>query len=93
MSENTAYKNQVPVPRQYSFVKFDYDNLPKVYHSGYPFSKKHRYIFLGEIPNMRDHCIVMDDQGKVYTGYHIENFVELTDENEHEYSPVGYLPK
>ncbi len=78
------------IPRQYSFVKFDFTELPKEYHSGYPFSPKHRYIFLGEIPNMQGHCIVMDDAGKMYTGYHIENFVELTDEELDDFPPVGY---
>ncbi|RKZ78055.1 MAG: hypothetical protein DRQ35_06580 [Gammaproteobacteria bacterium] len=80
-------------PRQYSFIKFDYTDLPKEYHGGYPFSKKHRYIYMGEIPNMGGHCIVMDDDGKMYVGYHTDNFVELTDDEMDEFWPVGYNPK
>ncbi|MCD0460144.1 hypothetical protein [Roseiconus lacunae] len=39
------------------------------------------YIFFGEIPNMRGHCVVADHQtGQLYSGYHTENFVELTED-------------
>lgn len=67
-------------PRQYSYVKFNFDDLPKEYHAGYPFFKQVRYIFLGSIPNSPGHCIVMDDDGKHYVGYHTEHFVEISDE-------------
>ena len=67
------------MPRQYSLVKFDYSQLPKEYHNGaYPFAKDRRYVFLGEIPNFGGHCIVSDGNGKMYTGFHLENFIELT---------------
>lgn len=92
MSENTPYNKGLPDPRQYSLVKFDATGLPIQYQMGYPFSLKHRYIFLGEIPNMRGHCIVMDDKGKNYIGYHTENFIELTDDELDEFPPVGYNP-
>jgi len=80
-------------PRQYALVKFDFSSLPKEYHRGYPFSANHRYIYVGEIPNMEGHCIVMDEKGKIYTGYHTENFVELTEDemDNDEYMPVGFL--
>lgn len=67
-------------PRQYSYVKFVYEDLPEEYHAGYPFFKNVRYIYLGEIPNMPGHCIVMDDDGKHYVGFHTENFKEISDE-------------
>lgn len=67
-------------PRQYALVRFDYSTLPEEYHKGYPFDPKCRYIYLGEIPNMQGHCIVMDDNGKHYVGYHTSNFIELNDE-------------
>lgn len=67
-------------PRQYSYVKFDYENLHEHYRDQYPFFKQVRYIYLGEIPNNPGHCIVMDDDGKHYVGYHTENFVEISDE-------------
>jgi len=39
------------------------------------------FIYIGEIPQMKGHCTVMGKEGGVvYTGYHIEDFVELTDE-------------
>ena len=67
-------------PRQYSYVKFTFDTLPEEYHAHYPFYPKVRYVYLGSIPNMPGHCIVMDDDGKNYVGYHSENFVEISDE-------------
>jgi len=76
------------MPRQYSLVKFNYDNLPVEYHDGYPFKKNKRYVFLGEIPNMKGHCIVSDGKGTLYTGYHNENFVELTNTNLDDYLPA-----
>ncbi len=72
--------NTIP---QYSRVVFDPSDLPKEYRSGYPFKEKHLYIYFGEIPNMPGHCIVMDNtSGEFYSGYHIENFIELTPEVE-----------
>lgn len=85
-------------PRQYALVRFAFEQLPEG-EWGYPFSKDHRYIFLGEIPNMGGHCIVMDDKGKHYVGFHTENFVELSEEPDEDgiddldrYVPVGMKP-
>jgi cell division protein FtsX len=50
-----------------NFYKFDNDNF---------------FIYLGEIPNMLGHCVVVGyESGKIYSGYHIENF-RLPTENE-----------
>ena len=39
------------------------------------FSKDNFFIYLGEIPNMLVHCVVIGHKsGKVYSSYHIENF-------------------
>lgn len=39
------------------------------------------FVFLGEIPNMRGHCVVMDRKtGKLHAGYHPENFREMTED-------------
>ena len=39
------------------------------------------YIFFGEIPNMPEHCVVVDTKtGKISSGFHTDNFVELTDD-------------
>lgn len=41
-------------------------------------------LFLGEIPNMRGHCVVigqaMGNSPKMLIGYHTDNFRELTEE-------------
>lgn len=43
-----------------------------------PLLKGDRFVFLGEIPNMPEHCVVADvASGRVIVGYHVENFVEL----------------
>lgn len=78
-------------PRQYSFVKFNYDSFPDGFkdsmRNAYPFAEKKRYIFLGEIPNLPRHCIVMDSGGKMYTGYHTENFVEIAEDDLDKFLP------
>ena len=39
------------------------------------FDKDNFFIYLGEIPNMGGHCVVVGhESGKIYSGYHIENF-------------------
>ncbi len=71
-------------PRQYSLCKFDFERFPKSFKAEekYPFKKDALYIFLGNIPNMLGHCVVADHlSGRVYSGYHTENFIEL-DEDE-----------
>lgn len=68
-------------PRYLSLVRFNFDTVPKDYHAKYPFMDTRTYIFFGEIPNMPGHCVVADHQtGQLYSGYHTENFVELTDD-------------
>ena len=69
------------VPRQFSMVRFCFDRLPVEYHEKYPFSPAGLCIFFGEIPNMPGHCVVADHRtGRVYSGYHTENFAELADD-------------
>lgn len=68
-------------PRHLSLVKFDLGSLPVGCRDKYPFEPNVAYIFFGEIPNMPGHCIVAHSQtGRMFTGYHTENFVELTEE-------------
>lgn len=68
-------------PRQYSLVSFDFNSIPDEFHENYPFEPEGVYVFFGEIPNMRGHCVVADHKtGKIYSGYHIENFVELNED-------------
>ena len=36
------------------------------------------YLFLGEIPNMPDHCAVAElKSGRIFSGYHVEYFREI----------------
>jgi len=65
------------MPRKLSMVKFDEEKRMKEY----PFTKNEPYIFLGEIPNMRGHCIVISHRtGKVLSGYHTDNFIEMSED-------------
>jgi len=66
------------MPRQYSWVRFNFKDLPKEYRKDYPFSEKEVYIFFGDIPNMPGHCIVCDKYSKFYIGYHTDHFEELS---------------
>ena len=65
-------------PRQYSFVTF---NDGGYQYKEYPeLGKKH--IYLGEIPNMSGHCIVLDPKTNAFhVGYHIENWEEVDEED------------
>ena len=39
------------------------------------------FIYLGEIPNLPGHCVIAGiTTGKIYSGYHIENFRVATEE-------------
>jgi hypothetical protein len=68
-------------PRKLSLVRFDATALPRRFRAKYPFRAGRAYVFLGEIPNMPGHCVVADlPTGKIHSGFHTENFVELTDD-------------
>ena len=68
------------MPRKLSLVRFRFDELHE-FRDEYPFTADGVYVFLGEIPNMRGHCVVADHRtGKLYSGYHTENFVELPED-------------
>lgn len=84
-------KQKPKIPRQYSFVKFDFTilkNMEKKYHQGFKDlfwdSEKQqpkRLIFFGDIPNMPGHCIVADHKtGKFEFCIHTDYFIELTDD-------------
>ncbi|MDD5519610.1 MAG: hypothetical protein PHI84_02215 [Kiritimatiellae bacterium] len=73
---------KVNIPRKLSLVRFNATGLNKKMLKKYPFKKDDTYIFLGEIPNMAGHVVVLDiKKHKIYSGYHIENFVELADDS------------
>jgi len=70
------------VPRQYTLVRFRFDQLPVELHGKYPFTADGVYVFFGEIPNMSGHCVVSDHRtGRVYSGYHTEHFVEIAEDD------------
>ena len=72
------YMDEPPIPRQYSLVRFRFDLVPIEYHDKYPFVPDGVYVFFGDIPNMPGHCVVADHKsGRIYSGYHTENFTEL----------------
>jgi hypothetical protein len=48
--------------------------------SEYPFYGDLPMIYLGEIANMKEHGIFVGKSGKCYFGYHISNFIELSEE-------------
>jgi hypothetical protein len=69
------------IPRKLSLVRFKAEAIPPSYLRKYPFKAGRAYLFFGEITNMGGHCVVEDHRtGKIYSGYHTENFVELTEE-------------
>ena len=47
-------------------------------------NKDTAFVFLGEIPNMPGHCVVVEhlvkglNPGKIYTGFHTDRFQELS---------------
>ncbi len=71
-------------PRQYSLVKltdFMKNWLRENEQENSPLLFEEVFVFLGEIPNMPEHCIVSGHKsGKTLSGYHTSNFVELGDD-------------
>jgi len=64
-------------PRKLSLVKY----VGKKGTAGYsnnPFHEGDVYIFIGEIANMPDHCVILgSSSGNIYSGYHTSDFQEL----------------
>ena len=44
------------------------------------FCTNERFLFLGEIPNMPEHCAVIDHAGVIHWAYHTDNFEPVPDE-------------
>jgi hypothetical protein len=64
--------------REKSLVTFDEDLGLEI--NRYPFVADLPLIFLGEIVNMPEHGIFIGKSGKIYMGYHISDFRELTED-------------
>ena len=78
-----TYYNAWPcqLPRPFSLVKFDPTGMSESYRKDYPFNPQVSYIFLGDIPNMPGHCIVMDPSDcKFFCMYHTDHFKEIPED-------------
>jgi len=69
--------------RQYALVKLLPDMKTWLIENGHhnsPLLLEEYFVYLGEIPNMPEHCVIAGRQsGKVFSGFHLDNFVELND--------------
>ncbi len=66
------------IPRQYSLVKLD---VPKDIEEYYIKFKNKTFCYLGEIPNMFGHVILIETRTKeIIIGVHIEDFIELEED-------------
>lgn len=67
--------------RQYALIreKPEYANDPTATLKALDI-KDEKFIFLGEIPNMEGHCVIIGfGSGKVHCGFHIDRFEEVED--------------
>jgi diadenosine tetraphosphate (Ap4A) HIT family hydrolase len=73
--------SKIKVPRKLSLVGFVSKGFDPEYIKSLPFKEHRVYIFLGEIPNMPGHCVVVEHKNhhQIFSGYHTDNFVELTE--------------
>jgi hypothetical protein len=46
----------------------------------YPFRNGEHVLIFGEIAMMPGHCVFVTKEGKVFFGYHTDNFTPLTEE-------------
>lgn len=70
-------KKLIKKPKINSLVRFI---IPKE-KGEYPFLDGDTLLFLGEIKNMPEHCIVVNKNGKIFFGYHTENFIQIKDDD------------
>lgn len=69
-------------PRQYSLVVFkDWYKKELKKFNMQSWIDHEPFIYFGEIPNMPGHAVLVSHKtGKVFSGLHIEDFRELTEE-------------
>jgi hypothetical protein len=68
-------------PRQFSLVKLAPNQSQGGATAGQTFRDDLPLVFLGEIPNMPEHGVFVGHRsGRIYSGLHIFQFVELADE-------------
>lgn len=75
-------KRKINKIKQYTLIKFAEDSYYAKNKGTTDFDPRDEvFIFMGEIPNMRGHVVVAGHtSGRVYSGYHDDNFVELTED-------------
>ena len=67
--------------RMRTLVKFNFDGLSFKYHCQYPFTIEDRFVYLGDLPQMKEHCVVARvSDGRIFSGYHTWNFIPLSEE-------------
>jgi len=73
-----------PLPRQYALVKVRESYREFIEQQGHDdcaLAQEDVFVFLGEIPNMRGHCVVAGHKsGRIASSYHVENFVEIPED-------------
>lgn len=60
------------IPRKNSLVRCTNDGVRTLFDGD--------LLFLGQIPNMPQHCAIASKDGRVTWGWHTDNFVELSEE-------------
>ena len=76
-------KKQKQILKQYSFVVFDKTTCRiDIYNKYYAETFDNKlFLFLGEVPNARSHCVLGDlNTGKIIGLYHTCNFREATED-------------
>lgn len=64
-----------------TLVRYVFLGLDKKHLRHIPFTKDDTFVYLGDIVQMPGHCIVIRmKDGKVFCGYHTEDFVEIPEE-------------
>jgi hypothetical protein len=72
-------KRRDPVPRRLSLVKLNKQRISSKVTPRYPFQMDAVFVFLGEIPNMREHCVLLEvSSGRCFSGFHSNLFVEIS---------------
>lgn len=66
---------------QNTLCKFDFETLPIEYHSQYPFTTNDVFVYLGDIKQMRGHCVVIRlKDNQIFTCCHTDNFIEIPED-------------
>lgn len=64
-----------------TMCRFDFAGMFPDQHMHYPFTERDVFVYLGDIRQMPGHCVVVRmSDNVVFTAYHTENFVELTED-------------